>query len=461
MKRNFILFCILFTIATNFFTAAKAQVNTTDSLALVDFYNSTNGPNWYDHTNWLTTEPVSTWYGVTVTNNRVFNLYLSSHNLSGTIPKSFGNLTNLSHLDLSKNHLRGTIPATIGNLDSITTVSFYSNKLSGTIPFSIGKLIHLTNLDLSANQLTGVIPSSIGKLVNLTELFLFTNQLSGTIPANLSNLKNVQDLYLTNNQLTGTIPSFLGNLSNILSLNLANNHLSGAIPFSLNKLQSAFIGLDDNQLIKFADGYPSNDTDNITISIYNNLFTFNGLQVIAKYYPNVDYFRQDTILPIHQNGNTLSVSAGGTLSNNTYSWYQVGNSTSTVIQKDSTFTPAASGRYYVMVKNKVAKQLTLYSDTVKYVMAAAQKSSNTFIVKMAQSATNSKHTLVYPNPATNIIHVQTNSSAIITFTNSAGKLLLSKTITNSGEINVSSYANGVYSIQNKSTGETQKVVVVH
>ena len=47
-----------------------AQVNVQDSLALVDLYNSTGGPNWANQDNWLA-GTVSTWYGILVTEGRV------------------------------------------------------------------------------------------------------------------------------------------------------------------------------------------------------------------------------------------------------------------------------------------------------------------------------------------------------------------------------------------------------
>ena len=59
----------------------NAQVNKQDSLALVDLYNSTDGPNWNDHTNWLTKKRVSTWSRITVTNNRVTRIELNYQNL--------------------------------------------------------------------------------------------------------------------------------------------------------------------------------------------------------------------------------------------------------------------------------------------------------------------------------------------------------------------------------------------
>src|SRR5689334_5272198 len=116
MKSNFIILCILFTTVANSFTTARAQVDVNDSLALVDLYNSTNGAEWDNNNNWLTGQPVSTWYGIGVANTSVTSINLSFNRLSGTLPSSIGNLANLTYLDLTFNHLSDSIPSSIGNL---------------------------------------------------------------------------------------------------------------------------------------------------------------------------------------------------------------------------------------------------------------------------------------------------------------------------------------------------------
>ena len=81
------LAAIAILIACGFSLHVQAQsVNTQDSLALVDLYNSTNGPQWTKHGNWLTTKPVSTWYGITVSADRVTEADLIANNLTGKIP---------------------------------------------------------------------------------------------------------------------------------------------------------------------------------------------------------------------------------------------------------------------------------------------------------------------------------------------------------------------------------------
>ena len=59
MKKIYTAFCLLIALSICKPSVINAQVNVNDSLALVDLYNSTNGPNWMRNTNWLTEAPVS------------------------------------------------------------------------------------------------------------------------------------------------------------------------------------------------------------------------------------------------------------------------------------------------------------------------------------------------------------------------------------------------------------------
>jgi len=91
------------------------SVNEKDSLALVDFYNNTNGASWNVQGNWLTA-PVSLWRGVTITGNRVTEIRLPSNNLSGYIPSSLSDMNQLDTIVLFNNQLTVHIPSTLGNL---------------------------------------------------------------------------------------------------------------------------------------------------------------------------------------------------------------------------------------------------------------------------------------------------------------------------------------------------------
>ena len=210
-----------------------------DRAVLEEFYDATNGANWSSSTNWGSSRPLGEWYGVvTNPNGRVTQLSLEDNQLSGSIPSSLGNLSNLEYLSLAVNQLSGSIPSSLGNLSNLEYLALAVNPLSGSIPSSLGNLSNLVNLHLTFNQLSGSIPSNLGNLSNLEYLDLWENQLSGSIPSSLGNLSNLEALDLSFNQLTGSIPSSLGNLSNLEKLWLRENQLSGSIPISLGNLSN-------------------------------------------------------------------------------------------------------------------------------------------------------------------------------------------------------------------------------
>lgn len=246
MKR-FLLSIFLFTQLSSF---AQTGSHTSDSLALVDLYNSTNGIAWVNHTNWLSVSPINTWNGVsTDVNGRVTDLILYFNNLSGTIPTSIGNLTNLQTLQLGSNQLTGSIPSSVGNLVNVKIMGLDNNHLSGTIPTEIGNMVSLQELGLYTNQLTGNIPTTVGSLTHLTKLYLSDNQLSGSIPTEIGNLINLQYLQLQNNHLSGSIPSSIGNLTPLMGLIISGNQLTGSIPTSIGNLTGlTYLHLFNNQL---------------------------------------------------------------------------------------------------------------------------------------------------------------------------------------------------------------------
>ena len=455
-------------LSTCFISYVSAQVNTTDSLTLVDLYNNTNGPAWKNHTNWLTAKPVSKWYGITVTANRVTGITLTYNKVSGQLPASLGNLSELTSLelyhnslqgslnpvvklkklltlDLSSNAFNGNIPGQVSNLSQLEVLNLSFNKLTGNIPASvctiqsllklylsnnllsgslpnnINNLTFLQFLDVSYNQLSGPLPAGFyelfglitaqlqhnqfsGKLLNrfsnfwnLITLSLSDNQFSGTIPGTFSQLGKLSYVYLQNNHFSGVIPSLLGFSTGLIQFDLSNNQLTGTLPSTLtNLIKLAEFNVSDNKLsgdfppqiitmpslpsvkasgnhLMFKKNINTTTSTNLnSIDISNNNFNFNGLEYIAANVPTPVYVPQAGI-NIHQHASVLNVSAGGKLSNNTYTWHLV-NGGSTEIAADSGFTPSQPGLYYVTVTNKVAAKLTLVSDTVNVtsVNAAAQ-----------------------------------------------------------------------------------------
>ncbi len=97
-----------------------------DSTALHSFYDSTQGPSWTDNTNW-TTGDIDTWFGVTVTNNRVTEIDLHDNAVTGRIPEKLRDITGLEVLDVSSNEI--TYVPQIVNLRNISDVDVSENHL--------------------------------------------------------------------------------------------------------------------------------------------------------------------------------------------------------------------------------------------------------------------------------------------------------------------------------------------
>jgi Leucine-rich repeat (LRR) protein len=250
-----------------------AQTRTQDSLALVSLYNSTLGFYWKYNANWLSSNPITTWYGITVTNNRVTGIVLEYNDMHGTIPVSIGSMDNLKVLKLGGNYsISGGIPDTLGSLSALENLSLYGNPLGGTFPKALCRLTNLKYLSLAGNQLTGSIPAEISNMTNLITIQLNENNLTGSIPPEIGSLPNLVYLNLYKNQLTGSIPPELGNLT-LNELNLRGNKLSGAIPPELGNITAQYLYLDYNQLSGSIPGELGNITNLCYLYLINNQFS--------------------------------------------------------------------------------------------------------------------------------------------------------------------------------------------
>jgi len=210
--------------------------NEDDSLALVDFYNSTNGASWFDNSNWLT-DSVYKWKGIELNSDgRVIKIDLKANNLTGQLSASLGSLSNLEYLYLHDNAISGAIPAELGALNLLKALYLTENKFTGNIPVELGSLVNLKWLVLGGNELSGNIPDELFQLTKLEFLDLSDNGLTGTISPAVSNLVDLKSLFLEKNELEGSIPKEVGTLVNLEQLALYRNKLSGPIPIELGNL---------------------------------------------------------------------------------------------------------------------------------------------------------------------------------------------------------------------------------
>ena len=198
---------------------------TTERDVLIALYNVTGGPKWKNSTNWLTDQPLKTWYGVDSFGGHVYNINLSNNGLSGELPSELGNLSGLQSLSLYTNDLRGELPTELGNLTGLRTLSLGDNNFTGELPKSLGKLTNLSFLSVYSNNLSGQLPSELANLINLGFLSLSGNNLTGELPSELGNLKSLESLYLNSNEFTGQVPSEMTQLVNLSTMWLQQTYL--------------------------------------------------------------------------------------------------------------------------------------------------------------------------------------------------------------------------------------------
>jgi Leucine-rich repeat (LRR) protein len=372
---------------------AKAQVNYADSLALVEFYNSTNGSGWSSSDNWLT-GPVSSWEGVTVTSGRVTSLYLPFKNVTGTLPYHIGFLqkltffglpgnavggqipaaiiflNNLETLDLSDNQFTGGIPPLLGLNLKLQSVNLGRNDLSGNIPASIALLQKITFLDLSGNALTGQIPPALGFLNKIERLYLYDNQLTGSIPNSIGLQRRVVEINLSGNKLSGPIPSSLGDLDSLVRFNVSNNDLTGNVPATVTSLPQLFqFDISGNEL----SGLP-NLTTIATLGqlrVRDNRFTFEDLEPNKPKLPSASfYIPQDSVGTVQTvtlcAGDTLRLTADftGSLPNNRYQWRSTDGTFVGPISADPVLVipnvqPSNSKTYFTRCSNTVVTALNI------------------------------------------------------------------------------------------------------
>ncbi len=86
--------------------------------ALVAIYNSTNGDQWNDNTNWTVTTTPCDWFGVTCGGGHVTRLYLWYNNLSGTLPAEIDQLVYADVIRFEHNEICGEVPPSVMSLDN-------------------------------------------------------------------------------------------------------------------------------------------------------------------------------------------------------------------------------------------------------------------------------------------------------------------------------------------------------
>ena len=256
-------------LSNNFLLASYTDQQKIQRFVLGTVYYSLRGEEWVENSRWMTDWDECTWFSRSrdpVCNGagEFVNLDLSYLDLSGTIPKALGMLSNsleridigggptafltgtippeLGHLSLMKtfrlsdHSLTGTVPSQLRFWNFLETLDLHGNQLRGTLPLDHPFWASLATVDLAENFFVGTLPTFIGRFSRLSKLFLHDNLLDGNVPSEFGRLMNLRYPLLDQNSIEN-MPSEIGLLRNVEAVMLAANRLVSSIPSELGLLK--------------------------------------------------------------------------------------------------------------------------------------------------------------------------------------------------------------------------------
>ncbi|XP_027924111.1 receptor-like protein EIX2 [Vigna unguiculata] len=225
---------------------------------------------------------------------------LSLQNTSIVGPLSFGHLPHLKALDLSLNGLNGSLPVFEDTKFAyLVFLDLSHNKLSGTLPYTIGQLSNLWFLSISSNELKGNISEK--HILNLSGLKIFDvskNSLSFNLdsdwvppfqlvalyasscnlgpqfPMWLKQQRKLQVLQISNTYIMDSFPEWFGDISSsLLYINVSHNNLRGILPKSLSGIKTGLISTWDFSFNHLSGPLPSFPLKVYELFLSNNMFT--------------------------------------------------------------------------------------------------------------------------------------------------------------------------------------------
>ncbi|KAL5545515.1 hypothetical protein UlMin_005202 [Ulmus minor] len=143
----------------------------------------------------------------------------------------------LTYFTLSFNKLTGSIPSSLSNLTNLGTIHLDRNRLSRSIPESFGHFRKVSRLYLSHNELSEKIPSSLGNM-DFATIDLPRNKLFVDLSRNLLEFdilkvefsKSLTWMDLNHNKIWGKLPVGLAAFEYFQVFNVSYNSLCRNIP---------------------------------------------------------------------------------------------------------------------------------------------------------------------------------------------------------------------------------------
>ncbi|XP_039133283.1 receptor like protein 22-like [Dioscorea cayenensis subsp. rotundata] len=190
-------------------------------------------------------------------------LSLSDNNLTGEIPVSICNATNLRVLDVSFNSLNGSLPGCLmESLSELLVLRARGNRFQGAIPQQISSRCALQKINLHGNKLEGRVPRSLANCNKLEFLDFGSNKLVDSFPYWLGNLPALKVLVLRENGFYGPFGNTDGNcegnytFSMVHILDISSNNFTGTLPSDCFKNMKAM--MSDQEMLDTSGGLVTN-----------------------------------------------------------------------------------------------------------------------------------------------------------------------------------------------------------
>jgi Leucine-rich repeat (LRR) protein len=152
-----------------------------------------------------------------------------------SLPNSFGNLTNLQHIDLSGCSKLQTLPHSFRNLvrlKHLCLAACFELSMSSEV---LGNISTLESLDLSNCMKMEVLPPQITHQRSLEEMCLLNTNLK-ELPSAIGGLISLENLKL-GSPLLETLPPLLGDLTSLKELTLSGCGILKCMPNSIGELK--------------------------------------------------------------------------------------------------------------------------------------------------------------------------------------------------------------------------------
>lgn len=262
-------------------SAGSLTVSQKEYDALVDFFNSTNGLEWFDNTGWVDEndqirpiETVDEWLGITVSEGHVTEFFLYYNNINGPILPSFNELVYLKSfkllhfrdintdntsgitslpdpfgaqwLSLETVQLRGntfTLPESFfSNSLLLESVEVSNNKNIVSLPTTFGdNWINVENVRLERCNLVS-LPVNFGKNWSfITNLRLFDNAIESFPEVFYNGFESLTLLFISGNKVSDYDSAFGASMVNIRNLSIG-----GPGPYSIQDYRVSDFSLPEN-----------------------------------------------------------------------------------------------------------------------------------------------------------------------------------------------------------------------